>query len=79
MGIEELFQFKYGNFRFQGVTEYIDDLLTEEMSDRDFKSMEEKFVFLDMLENKIKNKVQERIGIYKVKIGYIEKEEGNYE
>lgn len=75
MKIEELFQFKYKDFKFQGVVEYIDDLITEEISGIKFKSIEEQFVFLDMLENKIKNKVQERIGIYKVKIGHIEKEE----
>lgn len=66
MDINELFESKYSSFKMEGVVDYIDDLIEEEVCDRTFNSIQELYVFLDILAIRIQAIAAERIGIKKI-------------
>ncbi|MGL5348290.1 MAG: hypothetical protein ACRDA3_13145 [Peptostreptococcaceae bacterium] len=69
MNISQLYETRYEKFKFEGIDEYIDDLIDAEIFNRDINSLEELYVFLDILENKINNKISNRIGLFKITKG----------
>lgn len=69
MNIDDLYNSRYEKFKFDGVDEYIEDLIDEEVSSRDIRSLEELYIFMDILELKLKDKISLKIGKFKVSRG----------
>ena len=60
---------RYEKFKVEGLNEYIDDLIESEVFSRDINNLEELYVFLDILELKLQDKIAKRIGTFKIMQG----------
>jgi hypothetical protein len=69
MNTKDLYYSRYENFKVEGLNEYIDNLIESEVFSRDINNLEELYVFLDILELKLQDKIAKRIGTFKIMQG----------
>ena len=64
MNTKDLYYSRYEKFKVEGLNEYIDNLIESEVFSRDINNLEELYVFLDILELKLQDKIAKRIGTF---------------
>ena len=69
MNTKDLYYSRYEKFKVEGLNEYIDNLIESEVFSRDINNLEELYVFLDILELKLQDKITKRIGTFKIMQG----------
>ena len=69
MNTKDLYYSRYDKFKVEGLNEYIDNLIESEVFSRDINNLEELYVFLDILELKLQDKIAKRIGTFKIMQG----------
>ena len=66
MNTKDLYYSRYEKFKVEGLNEYIDNLIESEVFSRDINNLEELYVFLDILELKLQDKITKRILTFKI-------------